>query len=321
MNERVQKVLARAGLGSRRGIEEAISQGRVLINGAVAVLGQRVSETDQVMMDGRRIDARDLFAENRLVLAYHKPEGEVSTRNDPEGRPTIFDRLPALKQGRWIAVGRLDINTSGLILLTTDGELANRLMHPSSEVDREYLVRVHGEVTEDHLKTLVDGVLLDDGPARFTDIVVHPEDDADKRNRWFYVALMEGRNREVRRLWESQGVQVNRLKRVRYGCIFLPSFLKQGHFVELSQREVDDLAKLVDLPSVRVPQLSPQAQKDQKRRLAKRSQTPARKGSQTTAAKPPASGARPTVRSRQAREDGWSTRAAKPRGRPSGRER
>ena len=210
-----------------------------------------------------------LFEQARLVIAYHKPEGEVCTRNDPEGRPTIFDRLPKIAQGRWIAVGRLDINTSGLILLTTDGELANRLMHPSSEIDREYLVRVHGDVTEEQLERLVDGVILDDGPARFTDIVRHPEADPDRRNQWFYVALMEGRNREVRRLWESQGLQVNRLKRVRYGCIFLPSFLKQGHFVELGQKEVDDLGKLVELPSLPVPKMTPQELKDVRRRLSK----------------------------------------------------
>lgn len=270
MSERLQKILARAGFGSRRALEDAISAGRAAINGETAVLGQKVGPEDRVTFDGRSVDTSSLFAASRLVLAYHKPEGEVSTRADPEGRPTIFDRLPKLASGRWIAVGRLDINTSGLMLLTTDGELANRLMHPSSEVDREYLVRVHGEVSEAHLETLVEGVVLDDGPARFTDIVLHPEDDPERANRWFYVALMEGRNREVRRLWESQGLQVNRLKRVRYGCIFLPSFLKQGQFVELGQKEVDDLAKLVDLPSVPVPKMTPQQLKDVRRRLAKK---------------------------------------------------
>jgi len=273
MSERLQKVLARAGLGSRRALEEAITAGRVRVNGSLAVLGQKVGPSDQVAMDGHTVATDKLFEESRLVLVYHKPEGEVSTRNDPEGRPTIFDRLPKLPSGRWIAVGRLDINTSGLILLTTDGELANRLMHPSSGVDREYLVRVHGEVQQEHLDRLREGVILEDGSARFTDIVLHPEDDPERSNRWFYVALMEGRNREVRRLWESQGLQVNRLKRVRYGCIFLPSFLKQGHFVELGQKEVDDLAKLVDLPSVHVPRMSPQERKDVKRRLSKKSQT------------------------------------------------
>ena len=271
MSERLQKALARAGYGSRRKLETMISEGRVSVNGSIAVLGTKIEKEDTVVLDGQLVPPAMLFEQARLVIAYHKPEGEVCTRNDPEGRPTIFDRLPKIAQGRWIAVGRLDINTSGLILLTTDGELANRLMHPSSGIDREYLVRVHGDVTEEQLERLVDGVILDDGPARFTDIVRHPEADPDRRNQWFYVALMEGRNREVRRLWESQGLQVNRLKRVRYGCIFLPSFLKQGHFVELGQKEVDDLGKLVDLPSLPVPKMTPQELKDVRRRLSKKS--------------------------------------------------
>ena len=271
MSERLQKALARAGYGSRRKLETMISEGRVSVNGSIAVLGTKIEKEDTVVLDGQLVPPAMLFEQARLVIAYHKPEGEVCTRNDPEGRPTIFDRLPKIAQGRWIAVGRLDINTSGLILLTTDGELANRLMHPSSGIDREYLVRVHGDVTEEQLERLVDGVILDDGPARFTDIVRHPEADPDRRNQWFYVALMEGRNREVRRLWESQGLQVNRLKRVRYGCIFLPSFLKQGHFVELGQKEVDDLGKLVDLPSLPIPKMTPQELKDVRRRLSKKS--------------------------------------------------
>ena len=248
-----------------------ISEGRVSVNGSIAVLGTKIEKEDTVIFDGQPVPPAMLFEHARLVIAYHKPEGEVCTRNDPEGRPTIFDRLPKIAQGRWIAVGRLDINTSGLILLTTDGELANRLMHPSSEIDREYLVRVHGDVTEEQLERLMDGVNLDDGVARFTDIVRHPEADPDRRNQWFYVALMEGRNREVRRLWESQGLQVNRLKRVRYGCIFLPSFLKQGHFVELGQKEVDDLGKLVELPSLPIPKMTPQESKEVRRRLSKKS--------------------------------------------------
>ncbi len=271
MSERLQKALARAGYGSRRKLETMISEGRVSVNGSIAVLGTKIEKEDTVIFDGQPVPPAMLFEHARLVIAYHKPEGEVCTRNDPEGRPTIFDRLPKIAQGRWIAVGRLDINTSGLILLTTDGELANRLMHPSSEIDREYLVRVHGNVTEEQLERLMDGVNLDDGSARFTDIVRHPEADPDRRNQWFYVALMEGRNREVRRLWESQGLQVNRLKRVRYGCIFLPSFLKQGHFVELGQKEVDDLGKLVELPSLPIPKMTPQESKEVRRRLSKKS--------------------------------------------------
>ena len=295
MSERLQKALARAGYGSRRKLETMISEGRVSVNGSIAVLGTKIEKEDTVVLDGQLVPPAMLFKQARLVIAYHKPEGEVCTRNDPEGRPTIFDRLPKIAQGRWIAVGRLDINTSGLILLTTDGELANRLMHPSSGIDREYLVRVHGDVTEEQLERLVDGVILDDGPARFTDIVRHPEADPDRRNQWFYVALMEGRNREVRRLWESQGLQVNRLKRVRYGCIFLPSFLKQGHFVELGQKEVDDLGKLVDLPSLPVPKMTPQELKDVRRRLSKKS---APRKPMRTAKKPATSPKRPSGRGR-----------------------
>lgn len=295
MSERLQKALARAGYGSRRMLETAITEGRVSVNGAIAVLGTKVEKDDKVIFDGKPVPAEKLFEQARLVIAYHKPEGEVCTRNDPEGRPTIFDRLPKIAQGRWIAVGRLDINTSGLIVLTTDGELANRLMHPSNEVDREYLVRVHGDVREEHIKQLVEGVILDDGPARFTDVVRHPEADLDRRNQWFYVALMEGRNREVRRLWESQGFQVNRLKRVRYGCIFLPSFLKQGHFVELGQKEVDDLVKLVDLPTLPVPKMTPQELKDVRRRLSKKASS---RRPQSSAKKPATSRARPSDRGR-----------------------
>ena len=295
MSERLQKALARAGYGSRRKLETIISEGRVSVNGSIAVLGTKIEKEDTVVLDGQLVPPAMLFEQARLVIAYHKPEGEVCTRNDPEGRPTIFDRLPKIAQGRWIAVGRLDINTSGLILLTTDGELANRLMHPSSGIDREYLVSVHGDVTEEQLERLVDGVILDDGPARFTDIVRHPEADPDRRNQWFYVALMEGRNREVRRLWESQGQQVNRLKRVRYGCIFLPSFLKQGHFVELGQKEVDDLGKLVDLPSLPVPKMTPQELKDVRRRLSKKS---APRKPMRIAKKPATSPKRPSGRGR-----------------------
>ncbi len=295
VSERLQKALARAGYGSRRMLEVAITEGRVSVNGATALLGAKIEKEDKVVFDGKPVPTAKLFEEARLVIAYHKPEGEVCTRSDPEGRPTIFDRLPKIAQGRWIAVGRLDINTSGLILLTTDGELANRLMHPSSGVDREYLARIHGDVTEEQLERLVDGVILDDGPARFTDVVRHPEADQGRRNNWFYVALMEGRNREVRRLWESQGLQVNRLKRVRYGCIFLPSFLKQGHFVELGQKEVDDLSKLVELPSLTVPKMTPQELKDARRRLSKK--TAPRKSTQTPK-KPSTSRGRPSVRGR-----------------------
>ncbi|MDE8603703.1 23S rRNA pseudouridine(2605) synthase RluB [Marinomonas sp. RSW2] len=253
MDEKLQKVLARAGQGSRREMETRIREGRVLVNGEVATLGDRVSLTDTISIDGYVIEATEA-GENRRIIIYNKPEGEVCTRKDPEGRPTVFDKLPKLRGERWIAVGRLDINTSGLLLFTTDGELANRLMHPSTEIDREYLVRVMGEVTEENIAALKKGVIMDDGIAKFTDIV---DGGGEGINRWFYVCLMEGRNREVRRLWESQGVKVNRLKRVRFGPIFLPSKAKVGRWVEMEDAEVNSLCAMVDL---KVSELKPKTQ-------------------------------------------------------------
>lgn len=253
MDEKLQKVLARAGQGSRREMETRIREGRVLVNGAVATLGDRVSTKDTITIDGYEIVATEA-GENRRVIIYNKPEGEVCTRKDPEGRPTVFDKLPKLRGERWIAVGRLDINTSGLLLFTTDGELANRLMHPSTEIDREYLVRVMGEVKEENLAALKKGIILDDGVAKFTDIV---DGGGEGINRWFYVCLMEGRNREVRRLWESQGVKVNRLKRVRFGPVFLPSKAKVGRWVEMEESEVNSLCAMVDL---KLSELKPKTQ-------------------------------------------------------------
>lgn len=244
MDEKLQKVLARAGVGSRREMENRIREGRVTVNGVVANLGDRVGADDEITFDGAPIKTTASNELARRVIIYNKPEGEVCTRKDPEGRPTVFDRLPKLRGSRWIAVGRLDINTSGLLLFTTDGELANRLMHPSTEIDREYLVRVMGNVTEEHVENLKKGVLLDDGMANFTDIV---DGGGEGINHWFYVCLMEGRNREVRRLWESQGVKVNRLKRVRFGPVFLPSKAKVGRWVEMDDEDVTALCELVSL--------------------------------------------------------------------------
>ena len=244
--EKIQKVLARSGIGSRREMERWIEAGRITVNGQVASLGDRVAESDQVTVDGK--SAKLIFASEspRRVLIYNKPLDEVCTRHDPEGRPTVFDRLPPLKEGRWIVIGRLDINTTGLLIFTTDGELANRLMHPSAQIDREYAVRVLGEVTDDMLERLQQGVLLDDGMARFTDVRFFNGEGA---NKWYHCVLMEGRNREVRRLWESQGVQVNRLKRVRFGPVFLPSDVKVGTWRELGRKECNILAAEVDLPA------------------------------------------------------------------------
>lgn len=244
-DEKLQKVLARCGLGSRREMERWIQEGRVTVNGSRATLGDRVGSTDKVMVDERVIKFESSDSSDCRVIVYNKPVGEVCTRNDPEGRPTVFEKLPRLKNGRWISVGRLDINTSGLLLFTTDGELANKLMHPSSGIDREYAVRVHGEVSDETITKLKKGVLLEDGMARFSDVRLF---DGSGTNVWYHVVVMEGRNREVRRLWESQGVDVSRLKRVRYGCIFMPKKTASGQWLELSQKEMNDLTDLAGLP-------------------------------------------------------------------------
>jgi len=262
--ERIQKLLSRAGVGSRREVESWIEAGRVTVNGQAPEPGQKVTVSDRIELDGKKLDLTSGSEVVRRVLIYNKPEGEVTTRRDPEGRPTVFDRLPRLKDHRWISIGRLDINTTGLVLFTTDGELANRLMHPSREVDREYAVRVFGEVDDDMLKRLMEGVLLEDGMAKFSDITPA---GGSGINRWFHVTLLEGRNREVRRLWESQGVRVSRLKRVRYGPIFLPSRLSVGKWEELDQKAVDLLSRSVDLETVAIPAKTPneQAALDRKR--------------------------------------------------------
>jgi 23S rRNA pseudouridine2605 synthase len=243
MSEKLQKMLAAAGYGSRRELERWISDGRISVNGKEAKLGDRASLEDTIMVDGKR--ARLATEEQRIrVLLYNKPEGEVCTQSDPEGRKTVFTSLPKLTGERWIAVGRLDINTTGLLLFTNNGDLANKLMHPSSEIDREYLVRVHGAVDDDMLKRLREGVLLEDGPAKFSDVV---PGERVGTNGWYTVALMEGRNREVRRLWESQNVEVNRLKRVRFGPIFLPSYARRGQWVELDEKPLNDLLASVKM--------------------------------------------------------------------------
>ncbi|MEA0682169.1 pseudouridine synthase [Xanthomonas campestris pv. campestris] len=242
LEERLHKVLAQAGLGSRRALEQRIADGLIKVNGAVAQTGMSVRSGDKIELDGRSFVASALTESSR-VLVYNKPEGEVTTREDPEGRPTVFESLPALKGSRWIAIGRLDINTTGLLLLTTDGELANAMMHPSYEVEREYVVRVRApegeeKVPDSMIERLSRGVLLEDGGAKFDEIErIGGTDSHD----WFRVVVKEGRNREVRRLWESQGCQVSRLKRTRYGKVSLPRELLRGQSVELAQEKVDAL--------------------------------------------------------------------------------
>ena len=243
--ERIQKVLAKAGLGSRREMEKVIEDKRVSVNGEVAKLGDKVQRTDELKVDGKtvKIDTKAV----RRVLIYNKPEGEICTRKDPEGRQTVFDRLPKLTGERWVAVGRLDINTSGLLLFTNDGELANRLMHPSRQIEREYAVRILGEVKQENIDAMCAGVQLDDGMAKFSDVQYF---DGKGSNQWYHVVIVEGRNREVRRLWESQGFQVSRLKRVRYGSVFLDSSMRAGTWNELAKKDIDQLAAIVELPSM-----------------------------------------------------------------------
>ncbi|MEM0514384.1 23S rRNA pseudouridine(2605) synthase RluB [Pseudoalteromonas sp. YIC-827] len=244
MSEKLQKVLARAGVGSRREMEKYIEGNRVSVDGKVARLGDRVEPTQLIRVDGHIVKIEQPAERICRVIMYHKPEGELCTRKDPEGRRTVFDRLPRIDGDRWIAIGRLDINTSGLLLFTNDGELANRLMHPSYEIEREYSVRVFGDVTNDTLKTLTKGVELDDGPARFH--TIKPM-GGEGINKWFNVTLSEGRNREVRRMWQSQGVEVSRLIRVRYGELDLDKRLPQGGWIELELGRVNYLRKSVGL--------------------------------------------------------------------------
>ncbi|ABS78454.1 23S rRNA pseudouridylate synthase B [Coxiella burnetii] len=243
MKERIQKVLARSGYGSRREIEKMIAEGRIKVNQRLAQLGDRITEQDLVYIDGQ---LSSLSAPEQVrVLLYHKPEGEICTRKDPEGRTTVFETLPRLKDGRWVIIGRLDINTSGLLLFTNEGELANRLMHPSAQVEREYAVRVLGAVDADMTQKLAHGVGLEDGKARFEDIV---DVGGDGKNRWFHVVVVEGRHRFVRRLWESQGVKVSRLIRVRFGPIVLSKSLRRGAWKELESPEIKSLQNISIVP-------------------------------------------------------------------------
>ena len=273
VGEKLQKVLARMGLASRRDIEEWISLGRIKVNGQVATLGQRVDSHDAINLDGRLLQREEAAENVRRVLIYNKPEGEICTRDDEAGRPTVFERLPRLTSGRWINVGRLDINTTGLLMFTTDGELANRLMHPSYQMDREYAVRVRGEVDDEMLDRLKAGVMLEDGPAKFTDVKVAP--GGTGYNHWYHCVVMEGRNREVRRLWESQGVEVSRLKRVRFGPVFLTSVLTMGNWREMGQSELDILSAEVGLTPVRLPELSTKAREKLERQQRKTGRAPA----------------------------------------------
>jgi 23S rRNA pseudouridine2605 synthase len=246
MSEKIQKVLAAAGLGSRRELEGWISDGRINVNGQPAKLGDRITESDKVSVDGRLVQLVKSQSQRTRVILYHKPEGQICTRADPENRPTVFDRLPMIRNGRWITIGRLDFNTSGLLILTNDGELANRLMHPSTEIEREYAVRVQGEVDKAMLSRLKKGVELDDGPAHFDDI---SDAGGEGTNHWYHVIVRQGRNRLVRRLWESQDIRVSRLIRVRFGTLTLPRMLPKGRWDELEKEQINALKKQVGLSS------------------------------------------------------------------------
>lgn len=246
--ERLQKVLAQAGIGSRREMEEWISARRVTVNGAVATLGMRVSEGDKVQVDGRHIRLQ-LQAEQALprVLLYHKQEGEIVSRDDPNERANVFDALPKLRGQKWIAIGRLDFNTSGLLIFTTSGELANRLMHPRFEVEREYAVRVQGAMTSEQMHRMThEGVELEDGLVRFEQL---SDEGGEGFNHWYRLVLKEGRNRVVRRTFEALGLPVSRLMRVRFGIINLPSRIKRGMMTELGEIEIRGILEWVGLPA------------------------------------------------------------------------
>ena len=250
MDEKIQKVLANLGYASRREIERWIEAGRVKVNGQVIGLGARVGPDAKISVDGKAVQ-RIAQRDETKVLIYHKPVGEICTRSDPEGRPSVFDKLPRISKGRWIAIGRLDINTSGLLLFTDNGELANRLMHPKYMIDREYAVRVLGEVTPEQLALLQKGIELDDGFAKFVTIC---DAGGSGANHWYHVSLQEGRNREVRRLWAAIGVQVSRLHRIRYGPVSLPRTVKLGHYQDLDKPTKDLLLGTVGLGDKESPQ-------------------------------------------------------------------
>lgn len=242
--ERIQKVLARGGIASRREVERWIDEGRLKINGNLVTHGTHLKAGDYLQLNDRVVNWEKFSIQPTRVLLYHKPTGEIVTRNDPQGRPTIFANLPKLETSRWISVGRLDVNTSGLLLITNNGELANKLMHPSTEVEREYAVRILGDVPEEKLEQLKQGVQLEDGVAKFDQIYFMGGEGA---NKWYHVVVSEGRNRLVRRLWEAQNVVVSRLMRVRYGPVVLPDGLKTGKSYELTTKELELLFEFAGL--------------------------------------------------------------------------
>lgn len=297
--ERIQKILAEAGVASRRAVEAMIEAGRIGVNGETATLGQKVRAGDRITVDGRSV-RHSQVAEATRVLLYKKRTGELVTRDDPEGRKTVFRKLPALEAGRWIAVGRLDINTSGLLLLTNDGELARRLTHPSYEISREYAVRVLGEMTAEALGALRKGVALDDGTAHFDSIEAGDNEDGEGANQWWRVRLREGRNREVRRLFESQGLQVSRLIRVAYGPVKLGRGVASGGWRELDADELAEVRRAVGFGSAKSVKKPRRARADDTEVIAP--QRPSRKPRRDEAATAPA----PKKPDRNAKPNGWT---------------
>jgi len=237
MKERIQKILSSEGIASRRQAENLIREGRIKVNGLEAILGMSISRHDLIEIDGKKIEISE-GKKTLRVLMYNKKIGEISTTKDSLDRPSVFQSLPKIINGKWISVGRLDINTSGLMLFTNDGKFANKLMHPSSNIEREYVARIRGKVETDHIRELLEGVNLEDGKASFSDIQPGRK---GKTNQWFAMVIMEGRTREVRRMWESLGFAVSRLKRVRIGGLFLPANIKQGNYKELSEKEIKSI--------------------------------------------------------------------------------
>lgn len=264
--EKLQKVLANLGHGSRREVEGLIQAGKISVNGQLAKLGDRIDVQTQpkIRINGHLISTRMKEQDICRVLIYYKPEGEICSRHDPEGRATVFTNLPRLKNARWINIGRLDINTSGLLLFTTDGELANRLMHPRNEIEREYAVRVFGQVNDEQINQLRKGVHLEDGPAAFKSIQSQGGENA---NQWFNVVITEGRNREVRRMWDAVGVKVSRLMRIRYGNIILPKRLPRGGWTELNINDVNYLREKVGLAAEEKSFLTPEQRKNKYKRI------------------------------------------------------
>lgn len=252
--EKLQKILARGGFGSRRSVETLISEGRVKVNGRTAKLGDRATEEDQIKVNDQPVKPTRIAIQPTQVLLYNKPEGLVCTRSDEKGRDTIYSQMPRIINSRWVSIGRLDMNTSGLMIITNNGELANRLAHPSFEVEREYMVRVFGDVADSVLDELKKGVMLEDGMAKFDKIGRFKSDD-ESMNNWFRVSIKEGRNREVRRMWESQGVQVSRLHRIRYGVFQLSRTLRKGKTEPLSWKQINQLLLSVELPEEARPDL------------------------------------------------------------------